>query len=573
MTLSRRIPWAPAALILLLMAPNLARLGWEHGPVVWVSAMVVPVFLLAALFAIFGRWPWIACLLLAPLAALAPAELFYVLKYHHPSVYNVLGTIAATNTAETIGYFGMLLVPVALCMLAALALAVVAAIQSYRRQWQWLGSVRNCILLLSLGLPAALFLSGALKPGSTRLQERAEQGWQAFQSLTPTVEPGYPFGAIVRFVKFRQDWAYVADSRDRLKDFRFHAAPTSRTTQRQIYVLVIGESSSRSHWSLFGYERPTNPELTKLSHVLPVTNMLTSYAATQEAVPIILTRKPVTSFHELAQEPTILKAMAEAGFDTWWISNQVAVGKYESPVTIYALEANHTEYLNRSTWTSDQSLDEKLLRPLSRAIETGTSNEFIVLHMMGSHLRYDLRYPADLGQFHPTLSDPRPSGEPDNRNINSYDNTILYTDHVLAQIIGMLKNSGAVTALWYESDHGEALASPSCDYSGHGYGTRDEFQIPVVFWYSDAYAETFQDHIDNLSRNARQPTISANTFESLIDMADITFPGHDPTMSVFSAQWAWRPRIVHSGWELDYDKAQFSPKCNLVEPIGSTSGK
>lgn len=566
MAWTRRFPGALLALILLIMAPNLARFCWEHGVITWVTGLLIPAVCIAALFAVLGRWPWLACLLLAPFAVLAPAELFYVLTYHHPSSYTVLGTVAATNPAETISYFGKWLIPLLLSIAGSLILTLVAARQCYQRRTQWHGSLRNCLTLLSIGLPVTLFLAGALKAGSTDLHDRAARGWKSLSSLSSTVEPGYPLGLVVRVMKFHRDWAYISSSAVRLKDFRFHATPTAKTDKRQIYVLVIGESSARSHWALFGYGRPTNPELSKLSNVIPISHMLTSYAATQEAVPIILTRKPVTSFQELAKEPTILRAMAEAGFETWWISNQVTLGKYESAVTIYSLEASHVVYLNNSTWTSDQSFDEKLLKPLNDAINSGHKNVFIVLHMMGSHLNYELRYPRSFMQFRPTLADPKPEVSPDPRTVNSYDNTILYTDHVLAQIIQTLRTSNAVTALWYESDHGEMLNNATCNYSGHGYGTREEFQIPTVFWYSNAYADLFPDRISNLLHNAAKPTISANTFESLIDMADVSFPGHDPGMSLFSESWAFHPRIVHSGWELDYDKARFEENCGLVEP-------
>jgi glucan phosphoethanolaminetransferase (alkaline phosphatase superfamily) len=561
----RRIPLSLAALIVLIMLPNLARFLWEHNLATWVTAFVIPAFLIASWFAICGRWLWLACLTIAPFAILAPAELYYVAKYHHASTYNVLGTVVATNPAEALGYFGWLMVPFALATVASLALPVVAAKQCYARRLIWNGRLRTWILLLTLGLPIALFVVGATGNRPTDAGPMI-RGLANIRSLALPVEPGYPFGVIVRVRKFYRDWNYVYTSSANLKNFRFHTTRLTSVRQRQVYVLVIGESSARSHWQLFGYERPTNPELSKMGDLIPISDMLTSYAATQEAVPIILTRKPVTSFHTLSKEASILRAMSEAGYQTWWISNQVTLGKYESPVAVYSLDAAHVLYLNTSTWTSDRSLDEKLLEPLKEVIRNGSGDEFIVLHMMGSHIKYELRYPAGSAYFRPTLSDSPPIEGADPRETNSYDNTIRYTDHVLAQIIGSLRESNVISALWYESDHGETLTNGTCGYSGHGYGTRNEFQIPTIFWYSEAYAANFPERVHNLMANARQPTISANTFESLIDMAGLTFPGHDTTMSLFSAEWKYRPRIVHSFWELDFDKAKFGKDCQLVEP-------
>lgn len=76
---------AIALLIVLLMLPNLIWLAYSHVPTTWIAALVLPLALLVALFALLGRWPWLACLLLAPFALLAPLEVFYVATYHAPS--------------------------------------------------------------------------------------------------------------------------------------------------------------------------------------------------------------------------------------------------------------------------------------------------------------------------------------------------------------------------------------------------------------------------------------------------------------------------------------------------------
>jgi hypothetical protein len=72
-----------------------------------------------------------------------------------------------------------------------------------------------------------------------------------------------------------------------------------------------------------------------------------------------------------------------------------------------------------------------------------------------------------------------------------------------------------------------------------------------------------------LRSNADKPTLSADTFESLIDMAGVDFPGRDPSMSLFSAQWHYRPRIVNPIWQVDFDKAVFNKKCAIVLPPGA----
>ena len=183
------------------------------------------------------------------------------------------------------------------------------------------------------------------------------------------------------------------------------------------------------------------------------------------------------------------------------------------------------------------------------------------------HLQYDYRYPAAFKQYRPTLSDTGSDAPTGVKMQNSYDNTILYTDHVLAQVIDVLRQSNAVTALWYESDHGEMLVTPTCDLAGHGIGTIYEYEIPAFFWYSDAYANDFPSRLTTLRDNAGKRTMSADTFASLIDMAGVDLPDQDETRSLFSPLWQYRPRIVTSNiWRTDLDKAVIGKKCPFVMP-------
>jgi glucan phosphoethanolaminetransferase (alkaline phosphatase superfamily) len=350
-----------------------------------------------------------------------------------------------------------------------------------------------------------------------------------------------------------------------LDHFRFHASRTAAIGRRQVYVLVIGEASRRDHWQLFGYPRATNPELMRTANLVPIPDFDSSWPESNDAIPMIVTRKPVTVTSLSWKEASILRAMQEAGFETWWISNQMEIGKFDSAVAAYAFEAQHVRYLNHASWSAPGSYDEDLLKPLRKALSSNR-DQFIVLHMMGSHLDYDFRYPNAYKHFRPTEKEPADDIAHGEHVLNSYDNTILYSDHVLASIIGILSDSAAVSALWYESDHGETLPTPTCPFEGHGLGSRYEFQIPALLWYSDAYASTFPARLASLRANANKPSMSANTFESLIDMAGVTFPGHDPTWSLFSPKWQYRPRIVNGEWKADIDHAKLGTGCDLVLP-------
>lgn len=554
-----------SSLLLLLMLPNLLWLWSAHGISVWVEALVLPLVLLAVWFALLGEWPWLACLLLAPFTALAPLETFYVAQYHHPTSAEVIATLVATNPRETREYLGALLVPLVLCMAAGLALAFAAGWSSRHAKWSWKSRARAWIVTIALAAPlaAAIVAASSVRGGAA---VRGHAGVTTLASLIAVVTQGFPFGVIPRVFEYRREWLAMRADAAKLAAFRFHAHRTTDLRRRQIYVLVIGESSRRDHWQLFGYERPTNPELSHLKNLVLLPRMLTSWPESIAAIPLVLTRKPITSMSTEWKEASILRAMQEAGFETWWISNQLAIGKFDSPVSTYAYEAQHVEWLNHASWTAPGSYDEDLIQPLRDALNDSHKDLFVVLHMMGSHLSYDYRYPTSFKRFVPTYSDHASNVPQGKRLYNSYDNTILYTDHVLAQIIGVLRQSHAVTALWFLSDHGETLPTPTCDKAGHGIGSRYDFQVPAFFWYSDAYAQLFPQRVSTLRTHADARTLSGDTFESLIDMAGVAFPGHDETWSLFSPQWHYRPRIVNPTWQTDYDKSVFDKHCEIVLP-------
>ena len=561
---------AIALLIALVMLPNLLWLAYDPSGSVWVAALVLPLAMLSIWFAALGRWLWIACLLLMPLALLAPLETYYVAQYHHPTSAQIIATIVATNPLEAREYFGRLLLPLVLVLLAGALVALVAAWASFRAGLRWRGYTR--LGLLGAGIVAMLVPLGvgvATSRHKSSANSAAEESASApMRDYGYAIEDGYPFGVIARIVEYRYEWNRMRAEAAKFKAFRFHAhrigAPLR---QRQVYVLVIGESSRRANWQLFGYGRATNPELSKLKNLVPITHFISTWPESIAAIPMILTRrKPDMAWDAPWHEASILRAMQEAGYETYWISNQQAIGEFDSPVSMYAYEAEHVEWLNHASWTAPGSYDGDLIRPLKDALRASDKDLFIVLHMMGSHVKYDYRYPKTFEHWQPTQLSPPGEGSSIQRARNSYDNSILYTDHVLAEVIDALKASGAVTGLWFESDHGELIPTPTCDKEGHGVGTVPEYEIPALFWYSDSYEAHFPLRVESLRAHAGKRTLSADTFESLIDMAGVTFPTHDESWSLFSPKWRYHTRWVAQTRHVDFDTARFDKTCERVLP-------
>jgi glucan phosphoethanolaminetransferase (alkaline phosphatase superfamily) len=556
--------WAVILLIALLMLPNLVWLYRQPILSTWITGFVMPTLLMAMLFALSGKRVWIACLLLTPFAVLALPESIYVFTYLRPTNAEILGTLFATSPREAYEYLGKMMIPVVASLLFGFTIVVHATRQSYISGLSWKSRIRSWLLAAAATIPIAA-ASGAFLSTNGNFYDRSRAALDLFYGVGESVESSFPFGFPQRITEYITERAQL-ESQTKMRDaFRFHAKRLSSLPSRQIYVLVIGESSRRNHWQLFGYGRATNPELSKINNLIKIPDMVTSWPATIMAVPLMITRKPLTDAGINWKEASIMRAMSEAGFETYWISNQLAIGKYDSPVSTYAYEAEHVSFLNHASWTASGSYDEVLIEPLRDAIARSKKDLFIVLHMMGSHGNYDFRYPASFKHFSPTTSDPG-SDNQFNRIGNSYDNSVLYTDYVLSKIVDVLNNSKAITALLYESDHGEDLASQSCTISGHGNGTPYDFQIPAFLWYSNAYALAFPEKLASFRINSTKRSLSADTFYSLIDMANISVPNSDQTFSLFDQRWKYHTRFVNGYWKTDFDNSIVSEKCKLLLP-------
>ena len=556
------------------MVPNVALLATCRAAVnpSWaVALLAVPAGILLGLFVVCERRPWLACLLLTPFAMLVPAITFYTLRYRTAVTEAVLNTVVNTDPAEAAGFLGDRLWSLAALTLASTATALLASWLCARarttfvlpRLWRW-----ALVATAVLGLASFAYLQLAFF--RQRSPDESANHRSLALRITTDLQQGYPFGLLVSLGAWVEDDLRLEAATAKIRRFQFHSARTSLAGKRQIYVLVIGESSRRDRWQLFGAQRATNPELSAVQHLIPINHMVSSWPMTIGAVPALLTRKPAdAALADSFTEPSVVALMRQVGFETWWISKQNRVGRFNSPITLYAEEAEHVR------WLSAYNYDEALSDALPAVLDGSRADLFIVLHMMGSHVPYDLRYPASFKKYVPSMQD-RSRYDASYQSIeNSYDNTVLYTDHVLARIIRTLEHSGAVTALWYESDHGETLPTASCTETGHGHGFRYEFPIPAFFWYSDGYARAFPAKVAAMRDNAAKRTADNDTFATVSDMSGVHLSPPDVSRSLFSTTWKYRPRLVHAVWQdgapaVPYDQADLGTGCQLVRSGRST---
>lgn len=549
----------------------------------------IGVFSWIAVWALFKRPAYFHPLLLPAFLAL-PLELYLLVYYGQGISTHHLGIMAETSPSEAREFLGN-----SVWLLAAALIGVVAwwastwAVAWRTRALDWEDRSRWLVLAVLGGCAALLLYSqrfGVMPETPVGTSQRArvhlvKAGGAAPSALRPLphwAEPpvdlralaqSWPFGLAARGVDFYRERVYLAQLNRRSAAFRFGAYQAEGQDAPQVVVMVLGESSRYDRWSLNGYGRETNPLLAQERNLVMLSDVITPVSATRLSVPVIISRKPaMQSLKDGFSEKSFLSAFKEAGFKTWWLSNQVSFGKFDTPVSVFAREADEVEFLNLGGFSDGASYDAQLLEPLRRAVHDPAQKILIVLHTLGSHWNYAHRYPKEFDRWQPSLHG---IDKPDYTNgalkpqiNNSYDSAILYTDWFLSNVIGVLKESGLTSSLLYVADHGQTLYDKSCKIAFHGHNTQFEFHVPAFVWYSDAYQERFPAKVDQLQRHRKAKLSTENMFHSLLDMADVRYPGEALERSVVSSQFKRHKRYVDSyGWT-DYDDAYLKGDCREV---------
>ena len=320
----------------------------------------------------------------------------------------------------------------------------------------------------------------------------------------------------------------------------FKNVSAKKLKNKQINVIVIGESTSRDHLGIYGYERQTTPDLSAIrDELLIYSDILSTSATTIQSLKKALT---LNNFKDPRQESTLIQLMNQAGFETHWISNQKPVGIYDSFVTQVAKASDHFTFTNSTIYSSVTPLDEVLLPHYKKALASDSDKVFIVVHLLGTHSKYRYRYPEDFAHFEgktPSKFQHRKATE----TVNHFDNAIRYVDHLIGEMIDQLKDQQASSYLLYFSDHGDEVYDIR-DFKGHNDDnpTPAMFEVPFVLWRSSEHQQAFEIDKDT----ARAGTID-HLIHSLSDLSDIRFERYQAGKSIFSTDYqAPEKRILGS---------------------------
>lgn len=292
-------------------------------------------------------------------------------------------------------------------------------------------------------------------------------------------------------------------------------------------VLVVGESLRYDHLQLNGYARNTTPLLTKESNIVSFPNIYTEPCFTHTSIPHMLTRADSIYPERAYNEQSFITLFKQAGYRTSWLANQESVATY----VYFMNECDTLIYANsgKSLYIFDKWLDTDLLPLYKEELNEKSNNKFILLHTIGSHWWYNSHYTDSFEVFKPTIKSRVISSCSKEEMINSYDNTVLYTDYVLNEVIDELRSKKAI--LIFLSDHGESLGEDG--YFTHGVD-RPILHRPACFvWYSSSFKAAYPEKIESLELNKMKHYRSDFLFHSILDAANIDTQYKEKSFSIF----------------------------------------
>lgn len=337
--------------------------------------------------------------------------------------------------------------------------------------------------------------------------------------------------------------------------------------KEELYIIVIGESSRRRNWGLFGYQRPTNPNLTRIVNLIPFKDAIAPGVTTSYSIPSSFSLATPDNYELFYTTKSLLSAFKELNFKTYWVSNQGQLTTMDKPTSLMMKEADEAISTNFGFWNA--SLDEKLLPELKKILNSPNLKKVVVLHTLGSHTNYKQRFPKGFDLQKSDVSIPEAHTWPDinpgeQRVIDNYDKSVAYTDWLLSEIINMHDRTGVYGAVIYFSDHGQRLYDSTEKQKGHGYlkPSRLDVDIPFFIWLSDEFIEFNPGVLKAIKNNAPKPISTADFIYSMLDLATIQTDYDETARSFFGEQYQPQPRRIRllDGKSISYeDLAPIAP--------------
>ncbi|MGA0730006.1 MAG: phosphoethanolamine transferase CptA [Methylophilaceae bacterium] len=458
---------------------------------------------------------------------LALPGLFYAIIYQQELTQSLLFIIFESNIAESREYIqNYLSIKVSLIVVVYLI-----CIYLYWTKLENFTLSANKKIIMTVSIIALVFFS----PVQKMIKKHSLQAFQS--SVHRHLSVASPYQLVGAYIDYLDEMKQVDANLSLFDDIQLLAdLKQEQADLPSTHIVVIGESTSRLHMSLYGYERQTNPKLESMKKELKIfNNVFASRPNTIESLEQVLTFANQEHPDLYKTKPSLMAILKQAGYKLYWISNQQTLTTRNTMLTSFAKQTDEQYFLNNARSQNSYSFDEKVFDPLERVLNNNDEKKIIFVHLIGTHMSYQYRYPKNFSQF--TTAEFLNPEIPKNHieRINHYDNAILYNDSIVYHLIQSLKAKQIKnSSLVYFSDHGEEVY----DVGSHEFQGRNEaaptlgmYAIPFFFWVGPD--EALNRHFKDRAILIRQHD-NADFIYTYLDFLGISFDGFLPHESLIN---------------------------------------
>lgn len=488
----------------------------------------IPLFLLFALSFIFSLFS--IKYLVKPffiLLTLSSSSVFFAaLKYGVVFDYGMIENTMQTHSAEALTYLNFSSV-INFVLTGVLPAWFIYAVKiDYKPVGKEILNKFSFMLLMfaGIGAIAALYMQNYVAFGRNN------------DEMKRYIIPTYYIGAVAKYIHLnylQEPIEYKKLGQDATSKSK------ARKGKKNLTVLVVGETARAKNYQYYGYEKETNAHTEHLDMTI-VKDFTSCGTATAVSLPCMFSRMDRDSYEsrQARAQDTAIDVLNYAGIKVQWLDNDSGCKGVCDRVENLLIDLSSDPELCSGQYCYDQVLLNELDKSLKALPKK--QDALIVLHVIGSHgPTYYLRYPPEHRKFVPDCQRSDIQNCSDEELTNTYDNTILYTDYIVAEVVKRLEkqSSNFNTSMVYLSDHGESLGENGMYLHGAPYSIapKEQIEVPMMMWFSDGFKVTNRIDVDCLNKQTSTQAYSHdNLFDSLLGLFNVQSTVYRSELDMFA---------------------------------------
>ena len=405
----------------------------------------------------------------------------------------------------------------------------------------------------------------ALMPLAISVMVKKTSFERAGAHLLSRMETTVPWQLMSSYIAYRSQLSNMENILNNLQSLpSFENLKDSNGDTPRTLVLIIGESTTRTRMGIYGYNRNTTPMIEQFRkenpNLLVFNDVVSSRPYTIEILEQALTFADEQHPDLYLKQPSLIHLMKQAGYKTFWITNQQTMTKRNTMLTMFSKQTDKQYYMNNDRNQSARQYDDAVIQPFKEVLTDPAKKKFIVIHLLGTHMKYEFRYPksSEYNVFQDKTGIPFNIDDDNAKVYNSYDNAISYNDYVITTLFNTFKQSHDNGFMLYFSDHGEEVyQTPPYDVLGRNEKapTKPMYTIPFILWQSPSWLKT---HPNDYQAYVDRKFSSQDLIHTWSDLAGLRYNLYQPEKSLVNPNFKPSIRWIGDPYDkkglVDFDK-------------------